>query len=163
MILLRHRSGILKKLLKKVIDRSELILDIFATRAKDVSGKTSGRTSPIGVHTTQVKEDVDSSFQDRGRHWNKRPRRKQLEVDKRIVLRKIHDLRKKLHEIEKRQERIVASRKEFFTVSIVGYTNAGKSTLMNALTTIDTFVEDKLFATLDTKTSICKLENGKRY
>jgi GTP-binding protein HflX len=90
------------------------------------------------------------------------PGEKQLEVDKRIVLRKIHDLRKKLHEIEKRQERLVASRKEFFTVSIVGYTNAGKSTLMNALTEIDTFVEDKLFATLDTKTSICKLENGRK-
>ena len=68
-----------------------------------------------------------------------------------------------MHEIEKRQERLVASRKEFFTVSIVGYTNAGKSTLMNALTEIDTFVEDKLFATLDTKTSVCKLENGEKF
>ena len=67
-----------------------------------------------------------------------------------------------MHEIEKRQERLVASREEFFTVSIVGYTNAGKSTLMNALTEIDTFVEDKLFATLDTKTSVCKLENGEK-
>ncbi len=91
------------------------------------------------------------------------PGEKQLEVDKRIVSKKIHDLRKKLHEIEKRQERLVASRKEFFTVSIVGYTNAGKSTLMNALTEIDTFVEDKLFATLDTKTSVCKLENGEKF
>ena len=91
------------------------------------------------------------------------PGEKQLEVDKRIVSKKIHELRKKLHEIEKRQERLVASRKRIFTVSIVGYTNAGKSTLMNALTEIDTFVEDKLFATLDTKTSVCKLENGKNF
>lgn len=90
------------------------------------------------------------------------PGEKQLEVDKRIVSRKIHYLRKKLHEIEKRQERLVESRKEFSTVSIVGYTNAGKSTLMNALTDVDTFVQDKLFATLDTKTSVCKLENGQK-
>ena len=65
------------------------------------------------------------------------PGEKQLEVDKRIVARKIQYLRRKLSEIEKRQERLVASER-IFTVSIVGYTNAGKSTLMNALTEIDT-------------------------
>lgn len=83
-------------------------------------------------------------------------------MDKRIISRKIQYLKRKLYEVEKRQERLVASRKEFFTVSIVGYTNAGKSTLMNALTDVDTLVEDKLFATLDTKTSMCRLENGKK-
>ena len=90
------------------------------------------------------------------------PGEKQLEVDKRIVSRKIHFLRKKLHEIEKRQERLVESRKEFFTVSIVGYTNAGKSTLMNALTDVGTFVQDKLFATLDTKPASANWKTGKR-
>lgn len=148
---------------EKVIDRSELILDIFATRAKTFQAKlqvelaqleyTKPRLTRMWTHLSRIEGGIGT----RG------PGEKQLEVDKRIVSKKIHALRKKLHEIEKRQERLVASREEFFTVSIVGYTNAGKSTLMNALTEIDTFVEDKLFATLDTKTSVCKLENGKKF
>ena len=148
---------------EKVIDRSELILDIFATRAKTFQAKlqvelaqleyTKPRLTRMWTHLSRIEGGIGT----RG------PGEKQLEVDKRIVSKKIHELRKKLHEIEKRQERLVASRKEFFTVSIVGYTNAGKSTLMNALTEIDTFVEDKLFATLDTKTSVCKMENGKKF
>lgn len=148
---------------EKVIDRSELILDIFATRAKTFQAKlqvelaqleyTKPRLTRMWTHLSRIEGGIGT----RG------PGEKQLEVDKRIVSKKIHELRKKLREIEKRQERLVASRKEFFTVSIVGYTNAGKSTLMNALTEIDTFVEDKLFATLDTKTSVCKLENGKKF
>lgn len=147
---------------EKVIDRSELILDIFATRAKTFQAKlqvelaqleyTKPRLTRMWTHLSRIEGGIGT----RG------PGEKQLEVDKRIVSKKIHALRKKLHEIEKRQERLVASREEFFTVSIVGYTNAGKSTLMNALTEIDTFVEDKLFATLDTKTSVCKLENGEK-
>ena len=148
---------------EKVIDRSELILDIFATRAKTFQAKlqvelaqleyTKPRLTRMWTHLSRIEGGIGT----RG------PGEKQLEVDKRIVSKKIHALRKKLHEIEKRQERLVASREEFFTVSIVGYTNAGKSTLMNALTEIDTFVEDKLFATLDTKTSVCKLENGEKF
>ena len=155
-------TRVLKIIDEKVIDRSELILDIFATRAKTFQAKlqvelaqleyTKPRLTRMWTHLSRIEGGIGT----RG------PGEKQLEVDKRIVSKKIHALRKKLHEIEKRQERLVASRKEFFTVSIVGYTNAGKSTLMNALTEIDTFVEDKLFATLDTKTSICKLENGKK-
>jgi len=147
---------------EKVIDRSELILDIFATRAKTFQAKlqvelaqleyTKPRLTRMWTHLSRIEGGIGT----RG------PGEKQLEVDKRIVSKKIHALRKKLREIEKRQERLVASREEFFTVSIVGYTNAGKSTLMNALTEIDTFVEDKLFATLDTKTSVCKLENGEK-
>lgn len=147
---------------KKVIDRSELILDIFATRAKTFQAKLQVELAQLEYTRPRLKRMWTHLSRIEGGIGIRGPGEKQLEVDKRIVLRKIHDLRKKLHEIEKRQERIVASRKEFFTVSIVGYTNAGKSTLMNALTTIDTFVEDKLFATLDTKTSICKLENGKK-
>ena len=147
---------------EKVIDRSELILDIFATRAKTFQAKlqvelaqleyTKPRLTRMWTHLSRIEGGIGT----RG------PGEKQLEVDKRIVSKKIHALRKKLREIEKRQERLVASREEFFMVSIVGYTNAGKSTLMNALTEIDTFVEDKLFATLDTKTSVCKLENGEK-
>ncbi|MFN3533419.1 MAG: GTPase HflX [Candidatus Brocadia sp.] len=147
---------------KKVIDRSELILDIFATRAKTFQAKLQVELAQLEYTRPRLKRMWTHLSRIEGGIGTRGPGEKQLEVDKRIVLKKIHDLRRKLHEIEKRQERLVASRKEFFTVSIVGYTNAGKSTLMNALTEIDTFVEDKLFATLDTKTSICKLENGRK-
>jgi GTP-binding protein HflX len=146
----------------KVIDRSELILDIFATRAKTFQAKLQVELAQLEYTRPRLKRMWTHLSRIEGGIGTRGPGEKQLEVDKRMVLKKIHYLRKKMQEIEKRQERLVASRKEFFTVSIVGYTNAGKSTLMNALTNIDTFVEDKLFATLDTKTSICKLENGKK-
>ena len=148
---------------EKVIDRSELILDIFATRAKTFQAKLQVELAQLEYTKPRLKRMWTHLSRIEGGIGTRGPGEKQLEVDKRIVSKKIHALRKKLHEIEKRQERLVASREEFFTVSIVGYTNAGKSTLMNTLTEIDTFVEDKLFATLDTKTSVCKLENGKKF
>ena len=147
---------------KKVIDRSELILDIFATRAKTFQAKLQVELAQLEYTKPRLKRMWTHLSRIEGGIGTRGPGEKQLEVDKRIVARKIHYLRGKLSEVEKRQERLVASRKEFFTVSIVGYTNAGKSTLMNALTEIDAFVEDKLFATLDTKTSICKLESRRK-
>ena len=80
------------------------------------------------------------------------PGEKQLEVDRRLVEKRIHELRTELNKIEKRKERTVSARKDHMTVSLVGYTNAGKSTLMNSLTNADVLAEDKLFATLDTRT-----------
>ena len=87
------------------------------------------------------------------------PGEKQLEVDRRLVEKRIHDLRTELHQIEKRKERQVASRRSHRTVSLVGYTNAGKSTLMNVLTNANVAAEDKLFATLDTRTRRWQLPN----
>jgi GTP-binding protein HflX len=87
------------------------------------------------------------------------PGEKQLEVDRRLVEKRIHDLRDQLRAIEARKERQVAARDDHMTVSLVGYTNAGKSTLMNALTRADVLVEDKLFATLDTRTRRWQLPN----
>jgi GTP-binding protein HflX len=80
------------------------------------------------------------------------PGEKQLEVDRRLVDKRISDLRMALRQIERRKQREVAARSELPTVSLVGYTNAGKSTLLNRLTGADVFVADKLFATLDTRT-----------
>jgi len=80
------------------------------------------------------------------------PGEKQIETDRRLIDRRIAELKKRLGEVEKRRERTVSARREQLTVSIVGYTNAGKSTLMNALTGADVYVADKLFATLDTRT-----------
>jgi GTP-binding protein HflX len=80
------------------------------------------------------------------------PGEKQLEVDRRLVEKRIADLRSELKSIERRKEREVAARCDRMTVSLVGYTNAGKSTLLNVLTDADVLTEDRLFATLDTRT-----------
>ena len=80
------------------------------------------------------------------------PGEKQLEVDRRLVEKRIHELKQDLLKVEKRKEREVAGRRDYMTVSLVGYTNAGKSTLMNTLTKADVEAVDKLFATLDTRT-----------
>ena len=80
------------------------------------------------------------------------PGETQLEEDRRLVENRIKDLRRQLDAIERRKEREVAARRDVMTVSLVGYTNAGKSTLMNALTGAGVFVQDALFATLDTRT-----------
>ena len=80
------------------------------------------------------------------------PGEKQLEVDRRLVEKRISDLRDELKVIERRKEREVAARSDRMTVSLVGYTNAGKSTLLNALTGSDVLTENRLFATLDTRT-----------
>ncbi|HMP07239.1 MAG TPA: GTPase HflX, partial [Lacipirellulaceae bacterium] len=80
------------------------------------------------------------------------PGEKQLETDRRLAEKRISDLKRDLEKIHRRKEREVAGRRDRMTVSLVGYTNAGKSTLMNALTGSDVLAEDKLFATLDTRT-----------
>src|SRR5688500_1145223 len=89
------------------------------------------------------------------------PGETQLETDRRIVRKRIADLRGDISKIQERKSRLVAARnREHFTVCIVGYTNAGKSTLFNTLTSAGTYADDKLFATLDTKTRAWKLERG---
>jgi GTP-binding protein HflX len=80
------------------------------------------------------------------------PGEKQLETDRRLVDNRIAELQRKLKDVEKRRRREVANRRDHLTVSLVGYTNAGKSTLMRALTGADVYIADKLFATLDTRT-----------
>src|ERR1043165_2313728 len=88
------------------------------------------------------------------------PGETQLETDRRIVRKRISDLKFEIEKIQERKSRLVSARnREHFTVCIVGYTNAGKSTLFNTLTAAGTYADDKLFATLDTKT---RAETGAR-
>ena len=136
----------------KVLDRTELILDIFARRAQTHDSRLAvelaqleyslPRLKGMWTHLSRIKMGVGM----RG------PGEKQLEVDRRLVEKRISDLRSELKSIERRKERQVASRSGNMTVSLVGYTNAGKSTLLNALTGADVLAADKLFATLDTRT-----------
>src|SRR5436853_6393308 len=89
------------------------------------------------------------------------PGETQLETDRRLVRKRIADLKRDITKIQERKSRLVAQRtREHFTVCVIGYTNAGKSTLFNTLTAAGTYADDKLFATLDTKTRAWKLERG---
>ncbi|GJQ60044.1 MAG: GTPase HflX [Candidatus Scalindua sp. AMX11] len=146
----------------KVIDRSELILDIFATRAKTTQAKLQVELAQLEYTKPRLKRMWTHLSRIEGGIGTRGPGEKQLEVDRRIISKKIMTLKTKLRQIEQRRASQVKSRKELTKVSLVGYTNAGKSTLMNKLTDAEVFVEDKPFATLDTKTSLCHLGDGNK-
>ena len=138
----------------KVIDRSELILDIFATRARTAESRLQVELAQLEYSLPRLRKMwTHLSRQVGGGGIGLRgPGETQLEVDRRLVGMRIRDLKARLVEVQARKEREVRSRWEEHTVSLVGYTNAGKSTLMNALTGAGVFAEDRLFSTLDTRT-----------
>ncbi|HUH01656.1 MAG TPA: GTPase HflX [Kofleriaceae bacterium] len=151
----------------KVIDRSELILDIFAGRARTREARlqvelaqleyTAPRLRGMWTHLERQAGTGGSSVG----LGMKGPGEKQIEIDRRIVKSRITKLQTELETIHGRKQREVQSRiANAFTVGLVGYTNAGKSTLMNALTDAGTYQADQLFATLDTKTRQWKLGSG---
>ncbi len=142
-----------KTLALKVVDRTELILDIFASRAETHESRLAVELAQLEYAMPRLKRMwTHLSRQAQGGIGLRGPGEKQLEVDRRLVERRIADLKGELEAIHHRKEREVAARRGSMTVSLVGYTNAGKSTLMNALTGADVYVEDQLFATLDTRT-----------
>jgi GTP-binding protein HflX len=136
----------------KVIDRSELILDIFATRARSAEARLQVELAQLEYSLPRLRRMWTHLSRYTGGIGLRGPGETQLEEDRRLVAEKIRDLKARLKEIQARKEREVRSRQEEHTVSLVGYTNAGKSTLMNALTGAGVYVEDKLFSTLDTRT-----------
>ena len=136
----------------KVIDRSELILDIFATRARTVESKLQVELAQLEYALPRLKRMWTHLSRYKGGIGLRGPGETQLEEDRRLVGLKIRDLKGRLRHVQSRRQREVESRYEEHTVSLVGYTNAGKSTLMNRLTGADVYVEDKLFSTLDTRT-----------
>ncbi len=136
----------------KVLDRTELILDIFASRAQTHEARLAVELAQLEYSMPRLKRMWTHLSRQRKGIGLRGPGEKQLEVDRRLVEKRIDDLRAELRAVERRKEREVAARSDYLTVSLVGYTNAGKSTLMNALTGADVFVQDALFATLDTRT-----------
>ncbi|HEX4147277.1 MAG TPA: GTPase HflX [Pirellulales bacterium] len=136
----------------KVLDRSELILDIFASRARTVEARLAVELAQLQYSLPRLKRMWTHLSRLKMGIGMRGPGEKQLEVDRRLVEKRISELRRELKTIECRKERAVAARSERMTVSLVGYTNAGKSTLMNALTGAGVLAENKLFATLDTRT-----------
>ena len=136
----------------KVLDRSELILDIFATRAKTYEARLAVELAQLRYSLPRLKRMWTHLERIKGGIGMRGPGEKQLEVDRRLVEKRIHDLSDDLQSIHRRKERQVAARGDRMTVSLVGYTNAGKSTLMNVLTDAGVMAVNKLFATLDTRT-----------
>jgi GTP-binding protein HflX len=136
----------------KVLDRSEVILDIFAARARTYEARLAVELAQLEYSLPRLKRMWTHLSRLKMGIGMRGPGEKQLEVDRRLVEKRIHDLKQELLDIHRRRERQVAARHEHMTVSLVGYTNAGKSTLLNALTGADELAEDKLFATLDTRT-----------
>jgi len=137
----------------KVLDRSELILDIFATRARTAEAKLQVELAQLEYSLPRLKQMWTHLSRQKGGGIGLRgPGETQLEVDRRLVGNRIRDLKHRLAEVQARKDREVKSRSGEQTVSLVGYTNAGKSHLMNALTKADVFVKDQLFSTLDTRT-----------
>jgi GTPase len=136
----------------KVIDRSDLILDIFASRAKTAQAKTQVELAQYQYLMPRLRgmwkhlERLGGGIGTRG------PGETEIETDRRIVRDKITLLKKRLAEIDKQAFVQRKDRGEFIRVALVGYTNVGKSTIMNILSKSDVFAENKLFATLDTTT-----------
>jgi GTPase len=146
----------------KVMDRTELILDIFASRARSRMAAVQVGIALLNYRLPRLKRLwTHLERQTGGIGMRGGPGERQMETDRRKIEKQIDDLKHELKEIEGRKERMVRSRaKDHYLVSLVGYTNAGKSTLMRSLTGEQVFVQDALFATLDTKTSTLKLGGG---
>ena len=138
----------------KVIDRSALILDIFAKRARTREGQLQVELAQHQYLIPRLAGQWSHLERLGGGIGTRGPGEAQLETDKRLIRQKIHRLKQQLEEIRKHRELYRQHRRKsgIPIVAIVGYTNAGKSTLLNALSQADVFVEDKLFATLDPTT-----------
>jgi GTP-binding protein HflX len=136
----------------KTIDRSDLILDIFAHRAKTAQAKTQVELAQYQYILPRLKGMWKHLERQGGGVGTRGPGETEIETDRRIIKDKISLLRKRLLEIDKQAFTQRKDRGEFIRVALVGYTNVGKSTLMNVLSKSDVFAENKLFATLDTTT-----------
>ena len=153
---------------RKVLDRSELILDIFAAHAQTAESRmqvelaqleyTYPRLRHMWTHLERVAGGAATAAATIGGIGTRGPGEKQIEIDRRLVQKRVSYLKRKIAEVDRRKVRQIRNRSEAFCICLVGYTNAGKSTLMNLLTGAGTYVADQLFATLATKTRRWKLE-----
>ena len=145
------QTSILEEHLKvKIIDRSSLILDIFASRAQTAQAKTQVELAQMQYLLPRLRGLWTHLERQRGGIGMRGPGEMEIETDRRIVRDKISQLKKKLQKIEQQTTTQRKNRGELIRVALVGYTNVGKSTLMNVLSKSTVFAENKLFATLDT-------------
>lgn len=144
----------------KILDRSGLILDIFAARARSAIAKTQVEIAQLDYLLTRLTRQWTHLSRQKGGIGTKGPGEKQIETDRRLIAKRISVLKTKLERIDRQRTTQRKSREDTFRVSLVGYTNAGKSTLMNALSNAGVKAEDKLFATLDATTRSVALGSG---
>ena len=146
----------------KVMDRTMVILDIFASRARTREGKIQVELAQLRYRAARLVGMRDSLSRLGGGIGTRGPGEKKLETDRRLIHSRIGQLKAELEDV-KRHRDVVRSRREqgrVLTAALVGYTNAGKSTLLNRLTQAGVLAEDKLFATLDTTTRTLSLPGG---
>ena len=149
---------------RTAIDRTTVILDIFAQNASSVEGKVQVELAQLRYRLPRLRGAGNRLSQQAGGIGTRGPGETQLEVDRRRLLRRINSLERRLRDI-RRHRGVQARRRQrsaLPTVAIVGYTNAGKSSLLNALSGADAHVEDRLFATLDALTRRLDLPGGER-
>src|SRR6201992_1578712 len=139
-----------RELQVKILDRNNLILDIFASRAQTAQAKTQvemARTQYLLPRLTRLWTHLERQ---KGGIGMRGPGESQIETDRRLILNKISLLKEKLKQIDKQNETQRKNRQQMIRVALVGYTNVGKSTIMNMISKSEVFAENKLFATLDT-------------
>ncbi len=145
------QTSILEEMFKrKIIDRSTLILDIFANRARTAQAQTQVDLAQMQYLLPRLRGLWTHLERQKGGIGMRGPGEQEIETDRRIVRDKISKLKKKLDKIDRQNQTQRANRSELIRVALVGYTNVGKSTLMNLLSKSEVFAENKLFATLDT-------------
>jgi len=146
----------------RVMDRTELILDIFATRARTAEAQMQVELAQLQYLLPRLKRMWTHLSRIRGGIGLRGPGETQLETDRRIIGRRIRDLKNRLEVVARRRATQRKGRRDEFRVALVGYTNAGKSSILRALAGADVFVEDRLFATLDPATRAVDLGAGAR-
>jgi GTP-binding protein HflX len=156
-------SNLEKQLDRKVVDRTQLILDIFAQRAHTNEGKLQVELAQLQYILPRL-SGRGSIMRQQGGIGVRGPGEQKLEVDRRVIRLRIQRLREELEHVRQARhvQRKRRARADAYSVALVGYTNAGKSSLLNAVSDADVFVEDKLFATLDTRSRTCPLPGGSK-
>jgi len=143
----------------KILDRSNLILDIFAKRAQTSQAKTQVELAQLQYMLPRLTRMWTHLERQKGGIGMRGPGETQIETDRRIILQKISLLKERLKEIDKQNETQRKNRHQLVRVALVGYTNVGKSTIMNMISKSEVFAENKLFATLDTTVRKVVIEN----
>jgi GTP-binding protein HflX len=146
----KQQSILEEELKRKIVDRSTLILDIFAGRAQTAQAKTQVELAQLQYLLPRLRGLWTHLERQRGGIGMRGPGEKEIETDRRIVRDKISQLKSKLDKVDQQNTTQRKNRGDLIRVALVGYTNAGKSTIMNLLSKSEVFAEDKLFATLDT-------------
>ncbi|GAA5523326.1 GTPase HflX [Aliifodinibius salicampi] len=141
----------------KVLDRSGLILDIFASRAKTAAAKTQVELAQLQYLLPRLTRFWTHLSRQQGGIGTRGPGETQIETDRRLIDKRIATLKEKLEKLDRQRQTQRKRRSDNIRISLVGYTNAGKSTLMNTITNTEVLAEDRLFATLDSTVRRCEI------